>query len=76
MSDDFVTDLLARILITPPKNTQEATLQDFVSKITGCGANRGVTQEDVSPTGCTCGADMVPGRADKEHHSASCMRSK
>lgn len=26
------------------------------------------------PTGCTCGADMIPGRADREHHSDTCPK--
>jgi hypothetical protein len=26
------------------------------------------------PTGCTCGADIVPGRADREAHADSCPR--
>lgn len=27
-------------------------------------------------TDCTCGADMVPGRADREHHSHGCPRRR
>lgn len=35
----------------------------------------GMKERNTLPTGCTCGADMVPGRADKEHHSVNCPRS-